>query len=225
MLSQSIEDYIKSIYKLQELHASVTTNDLAKRMNVSAASATNMVKKLAEMNLAEHTSYKGVTLTEAGRKIALEIVRHHRLLELYLQQALGYTWDKVHEEAEHLEHHISEEFEDKINDFLGNPQYDPHGDPIPSRDGTIPIISNNSLADAEEGHEYILQRVAEEAPDFLRYVGGLGLFPNVRFMLLGKEPFKGPLRLSVNNENKIIGYETATKLFVFHTDDKSYNKG
>ncbi len=218
MLSQSIEDYIKAIYKLQEHNTSVTTNDLAKKMNVSAASATNMVKKLAEMNLAEHTSYKGVTLTEAGTKIALEIVRHHRLLELYLQQALGYTWDKVHEEAEHLEHHISEEFEDRINDFLGNPQYDPHGAPIPSRDGTIPTISKDSLADADEDNEYIMQRVEEESPDFLRYVGGLGLFPNVRFKLIAKEPFKGPLTLRVDGDMKIIGHETASKLYVYRSE-------
>lgn len=215
MLSQSIEDYIKAIYRLQENGSAVTTNEIAKRLDVSAASATNMVKKLAEMNLAEHTSYKGVTLTEAGTKIALEIVRHHRLLELYLQQALGYTWDKVHEEAEHLEHHISEEFEDRINEFLGNPQYDPHGDPIPTREGVIPVTSNDSLADVDEGKEYVVQRVGEESPEFLRYVGGLGLFPNVKFSLISKEPFKGPLTLHVNGETKIIGHETAGKLFVF----------
>lgn len=214
MLSQSIEDYIKTIYTLQQSKETVTTNDVAGRMEVSAASATNMVKKLAELNLAEHASYKGVRLTEAGIKVALEILRHHRLLELYLHQALGYSWDKVHDEAEHLEHHISEEFEDRINSLLGNPQYDPHGDPIPSREGIIPAISHDSLAHAEPALDYIIQRVDDERPEFLRYIGDLGLFPNVRFHLVSKEPFKGPLTLIIGNITKIIGYESAEKLFI-----------
>jgi len=214
MLSQSIEDYIKTIYTLQQNKETVTTNDVAGRMEVSAASATNMVKKLAELHLAEHASYKGVRLTEAGIKVALEILRHHRLLELYLHQALGYSWDKVHDEAEHLEHHISEEFEDRINSLLGNPQYDPHGDPIPSREGIIPAISHDSLAHAEPAFDYIIQRVDDERPEFLRYIGDLGLFPNVRFHLVSKEPFKGPLTLIIGNITKIIGYESAEKLFI-----------
>jgi DtxR family Mn-dependent transcriptional regulator len=214
MLSQSIEDYIKAIYSLQQNKESVTTNDVAGRMGVSAASATNMVKKLAEMNLAQHVSYKGVRLTDSGIKVALEILRHHRLLELYLHQALGYSWDKVHDEAEHLEHHISEEFEDRINSLLGNPQYDPHGAPIPSRDGFIPAISHDSLAHAEPAFEYIIQRVDDERAEFLRYIGELGLFPNVRFHLIAKEPFKGPLTLMIDNTTKIIGYESAEKLFI-----------
>ena len=137
MLSQAVEDYLKTIYKIEEEQASASTSEIARRMDVAPASVTNMVKRLSDMGMVEYQSYRGAQLTEAGRKIALEIIRHHRLLETYLREIMGYSWDKMHEEAEHLEHHISEEFEDKIDQLLGYPTHDPHGDPIPSRDGVI----------------------------------------------------------------------------------------
>ena len=145
MLSGAVQDYLKTIYKLQEQGGAVSTSALAEAMGVAAASATGMVKKLAVLKLARHSPYQGVVLTKAGEKMALEVIRHHRLLELYLAEALGYSWDKVHEEAERLEHVISEEFEEKIFEALGRPTRDPHGDPIPTKDGTLVAGSHERL--------------------------------------------------------------------------------
>src|SRR5579871_5840562 len=146
MASPSIEDYIKAIYKAHQEAEEVTTQEVAARVGVSAAAVSKMLKRLAELRLIEHTPYQGVRLTEAGEKMALEIIRHHRLLELYLVQALGYGWDEVHEEAERLEHHISEEFEARIDALLGYPATDPHGDPIPKRDGSVAVLPDHALA-------------------------------------------------------------------------------
>ena len=149
MQSPAVEDYLKAIYKLQGA-AAATTTDIARSMNVSSASVTNMVKRLADMKLVAYESYRGVTLTPAGEKIALEIIRHHRLLELYLKEVMGYGWEQLHEEAERLEHHISEEFESKLEELLGYPTHDPHGDPIPTREGEISERVDRPLAEIEE---------------------------------------------------------------------------
>src|SRR3974377_527492 len=151
MLSEATQDYLKAIYKLQEQGGVVSTSALAEAMEVTAASVTGMVKKLAGLKLVRHNPYRGVILSRAGQKIALEILWHHRLLELYLAEALGYSWDKVHEEAERLEHVISEEFEEKIFQALGRPTRDPHGDPIPAKDGTVKAADQDRLADLEPG--------------------------------------------------------------------------
>src|SRR5690349_8829762 len=137
MSSASVEDYIKAIYKAHVESGEVTTQDVAARVQVSAPAVSKMLRRLVELRLIDHSPYQGVRLTEAGEKMALEIIRHHRLLERYLVEALGYEWDEVHEEAERLEHHISEEFEDRIDTLLGHPKCCPHGDPIPSRDGVV----------------------------------------------------------------------------------------
>src|SRR3982751_5350604 len=151
-ISAAVEDYAKAIYALQvERGGAVTNNALAERLGVSAASATNMVKKLGGLGLVEHLPYRGVELTPAGRRVALEVLRHHRLLELYLAKSLGVPWDRVHDEAEVLEHHISEELEELIANKLGNPTHDPHGDPIPTRDGRIDEGETASLQELEPG--------------------------------------------------------------------------
>ena len=146
-LSQSVEDYLKSIYKLHEHGRSVSKSEVAASLDVSPASVTNMIKKLADMDLVEHKSYRGVKLTARGKLAALEIVRHHRLLETYLREIMGFSWHEMHEEAERLEHHISEEFESKIDEMLGYPTHDPHGHPIPSLNGDINLPVTRVLVD------------------------------------------------------------------------------
>ena len=213
MLSQAVEDYLKTIYKLQSGDA-VSTNEVAGALEVSSASATNMIKRLAKMGLAKHESYKGVILTETGKKVALEIIRHHRLLELYLKEVMGYSWENIHEEAEHLEHHISEEFEDKIEEMLGYPTHDPHGDPIPTRDGKIAKTVNDPLSEAALGANLVISRVSDEDPKLLDYLEQIGLMPGATIEVLHKEPFDGPVTLRVGKEEKTVGFGVAGNVYV-----------
>ena len=217
MLSPAVEDYLKAIYKLEIEHPAdggATTNAVARSMKVSAASVTNMLKRLAEMKLVNYESYKGVTLTEAGKKVALEIIRHHRLLELYLHEVMGYTWDKVHDEAEYLEHHISEEFEDKIAAMLGDPTHDPHGHPIPTKDGKIPALKFTSLADAEPGQQLVVKLVSDADPEMLKYMAELKLRPNAKVKIVSKAPFNGPITLEVEGKKRSLGSEVARHISV-----------
>lgn len=214
MLSQAVEDYLKAIYKLQSDDGTVSTSEIARRMNVSSASVTNMVKRLAQMGLVTHQSYRGVTLTSTGEKVALEIIRHHRLLELYLKEVLGYPWHKIHEEAEHLEHHISEEFENKLDELLGYPTHDPHGDPIPTREGEIAERSTDPLANAEPGTSVAVQRVSDADADLLTYLEEIGLLPGTRVVIVEKAPFNGPITLRIEDRQCVVGYEVAKSIFV-----------
>jgi DtxR family Mn-dependent transcriptional regulator len=214
VLSQAVEDYLKAIFKLETPEKGVATTRLAEAMEVSSASTTNMIKRLAKMGLVDYQSYKGARLTEAGRKIALEIIRHHRLLELYLMEIMGYSWDEVHDEAEKLEHHISEQFEDKIAELLGDPTHDPHGDPIPTKDGIMPEMQEQPLVQAEENHSYIIGRVKDQDPERLRYLEKEGLLPGVKLTIKEKAPFNGPLTLLVEDEEKVIGRDLASTLFI-----------
>ena len=191
-----------------------STSDIARALNVSAASVTNMAKRLAQLGLAEYESYQGVQLTDTGNKVALEIIRHHRLLELYLRNVMGYPWDKVHEEAELLEHHISEEFESKIDEMLGHPTHDPHGDPIPTREGEIAERSTNPLAAVKPGTHVVIERVSDEDPDLLDYLESLGLLPGATLEVIGKEPFEGPLKIRLRDREHILGYRIASHIFV-----------
>jgi DtxR family transcriptional regulator, Mn-dependent transcriptional regulator len=173
-LSKSMQDYMKAIYLLRP-DGAVSTTEIAARLEVSAASVTSMCKKLADLQLVRHEHYRGVTLTHTGRKVALEVIRHHRLIETYLAEALGYRWDEVHDEAERLEHVISEEFEDRIAAKLVDPQYDPHGDPIPSRDGRMPPMAVDRLADVNVRETVIVRRVASHDRAALRRLAALGI--------------------------------------------------
>jgi len=213
MLSQAVEDYLKAIYKLQGTGSASTTN-IARTMSVSSASVTNMIKRLADLKLVEYQSYRGVTLTRAGEKIALEIIRHHRLLELYLKEVLGYGWEKLHEEAEHLEHHISEEFENKIEEMLGFPTHDPHGDPIPTREGELASVQAQPLADVDANVEVVVHRVSDIDPELLHYLEELGLMPRTRVVVIEKAPFRGPITLNVDGQERIVGHEVAEHVFV-----------
>ena len=214
MLSQAVEDYLKTIYKLQSGAETVSTSDIARTMDVSAASVTNMVKRLAQMGLAEYQSYKGVTLTSTGEKVALEIIRHHRLQELYLKEVMGYPWEKVHAEAEHLEHHIAEDFEDKIDEMLGFPTHDPHGDPIPTRDGRIADTATHPLSEVEPGREVLVLRVSDADPALLEYLEEIGLLPGSTVSVLARAPFNGPITLRAGRTQHVIGHEVAGCVFV-----------
>ncbi len=216
MLSQAVEDYLKTIYKLQNGSEIVSTSDIARRMSVSSASVTNMVKRLAQMGLVEYESYRGVTVTPTGQKVALEIIRHHRLLELYLKEVMGYSWEKVHEEAEHLEHHISEEFEDKLDEMLGFPTHDPHGDPIPTREGDIAEITTDSLATFDAGHSVVIQRVSDADPEMLSYLEAMGLLPGTVLDIVEKAPFRGPITLRLGDSEHLVGYNVASNVYVEH---------
>lgn len=214
VLSQAVEDYLKTIYILESEGEGASTSSIAESLDVSSASATNMIKRLSKMGLVDYRSYRGATLTKAGRKIALEIIRHHRLLELYLLEVLGYSWDEVHEEAEKLEHHISEQFEDKIAELLDNPTHDPHGDPIPTKEGVMPKMDAESLTEAELGQPYIVSRVRDQDPELLRYLEKIGLLPGVKVTVKKKEPFNGPITLLIEETEQALGHEMATKIFV-----------
>jgi DtxR family Mn-dependent transcriptional regulator len=173
---------------------------LAARLGVSSASATNMLKKLANAGLVEHELYRGASLTGAGRKVALEVIRHHRLLETYLAEALGLSWDEVHDEAEVLEHVLSERLEDRIAALLGDPDFDPHGHPIPRRDGTLPEASERRLWEVADGERVAIDRVSDHEAEALRYLGGLGIFPGTEVQVVGRGPVGGPLFIKVGGQ-------------------------
>lgn len=222
MLSQAVEDYLKVIYEIQQERGKVTTSALAEKLNVAPASVTGMLKKLAEFSprLVNYERHHGVSLTPAGDKIALEVIRHHRLIESYLHTSLGYTWDKVDEEAEHLEHVISEEFEDRIAEALGHPQVDPHGDPIPAKNGHVAATIAPRLTDLEPGQRGRICRVRDDDPALLRYLGELGLRPDARVQVTDKSPFEGPIHVRVGEGGSphALGRQVTDQIFIEVSD-------
>ena len=214
MISQSMEDYLKAIFQLGKLEKQVSTSALAEYLKVAPASVTNMCKKLAELNLVVYEPYRGVTFTLAGQKMVLEIVRHHRLIELYLAEALGVPWDRVHEEAEKWEHVISEDLEERMAAVLGDPKFDPHGAPIPTRSGHVHEQDSNRLVDMETGDNMIVVEVDDRDPELLRYLGELGIYPGTKITLLVRAPFNGPLTLSNGDEEYNLGYQAAKSIRV-----------
>jgi DtxR family Mn-dependent transcriptional regulator len=213
-VSEAIQDYAKHIYLLQQRDGRATTSALADALGVSAASATAMVKRLAEMELVEHRRYRGVVLTLAGERVALEVLRHHRLLELYLTEALGLTWDQVHREAERLEHVLSEELEASIDRALGFPATDPHGDPIPSADLVMAEDRSRPLESLEPGDSAVVRKVPDGDPDLLRYLGALGLVLDAHVVLLDKAPYRGPVTVEVDGAVRALGVELAGRIGV-----------
>jgi DtxR family Mn-dependent transcriptional regulator len=214
MHTQAVEDYIKATYEIQAKQGKVATNALAERLGVSPASVTGMIKKLAEMNLVTHEPYQGVRITESGRKIALEVIRHHRLVELYLNQAMGVPWDRVHEEAEKWEHVLSEDIEDRIDEILGHPTHDPHGSPIPTRDGELPETPGVRLVDLDVGTSVVIARVSGADAELLRYLGERGLFPGVELEIVAIEPMKGPITVQLGDRTLVLGREVAKSIAV-----------
>ena len=206
MSSPAVQDYAKAIYALEQREAgAVTTNALADRLGVTPASASGMVKRMDELGLVEHAPYRGVSLTDAGRRVALEVIRHHRLLELYLAESLGVPWDRVHAEAEVLEHHLSEELEELIAAKLGNPTRDPHGDPIPTRDLTIEERETQSLNALTAGMTGTFTRVSDSDPEMLRYLSDRGIAPGGTFEVIEKQPFDGPLFVRFGDDVHVLG--------------------
>ncbi|MGH2521050.1 MAG: metal-dependent transcriptional regulator [Anaerolineales bacterium] len=220
MISHAVEDYLKAIYELEEDYGRVSTSALAERLKVAPGSVTGMLQKLADMRpkLVNYERHHGVALTRAGRKLALEVIRHHRLIELYLAEALGYEWDKVHAEAEQLEHVISEEFEDKICALLGNPTIDPHGDPIPTKDGSVAPQSRLTLSEVNAGQTARVARVRDGDPALLRYLAELGIIPDATLIVADKAPFDGPLHIRVGDQVETpahaLGKEVTDQVFV-----------
>jgi DtxR family transcriptional regulator, Mn-dependent transcriptional regulator len=214
MQTQAVEDYLKTIYQLQREQGKVATTVLAEQLGVAPASVTSMLKKLAGMHLVSYEPYQGVSLTEAGQKIALEVVRHHRLVELYLAQALGVPWDLVHDEADKWEHVLSEDLEERIDALLGYPETDPHGAPIPTRQGTIPRRPAYSLVDLNPGETAVINEVSDHDSRLLRYLGDLGLYPGIEVTVVAIAPFNGPLTIRVDQTEHPLGREVAEHIFV-----------
>ncbi len=214
MLSHAAEDYLKSIYKLQEKEGKVSTGILAEYLDVKPASATGMIKKLKSMNLVRHERYQGVTLTKAGKAIALEIIRHHRLLELYLYKALGVPWDGVHDEAEKLEHVISEEVEARMDEILGYPTEDPHGSPIPDKNGVLPETSSIPMTELQDGQSCVVAEVSDNDSALLRHLGSFNLYPGTAFRVIEVAPFDGPFTIDIAGQQAVIGREVAKNIYV-----------
>ncbi len=214
-LSAAVEDYLKAIYALREDGLSVvTTQSIANRLSVAPPSATSMLKKLDAMGLAHHEPYRGVELSAAGEKIALEIVRHHRIIETFLSEVLGLEWDKVHEEAERLEHVISEELEAKMAAKLGHPTRDPHGAPIPDLNGELQRIAEVRLSEAPTGFEGKVCRVADENSEILRHLSDVGLCLDARIEIVRAEAVEGVLHLKINGVETIVGHAPARAVWL-----------
>jgi DtxR family Mn-dependent transcriptional regulator len=213
--TETVEDYAKAIYSLeQRSDAPVATSALAERLGVTAGSASSMLKRLAEQGLVEHAPYGGTRLTASGQEVALEVLRHHRLLERYLSEELGVPWDRVHEEAEVLEHVLSEDLEERIAAKLGHPAHDPHGDPIPTSEGKVLEATTRSLADLEPGDRATLARVSDSDPAMLRYLAERDLCPGVEMHVEDKQPFGGPLFLRVGDRRHVLGSALAQSMRV-----------
>jgi DtxR family Mn-dependent transcriptional regulator len=200
-LTRSVEDYLKVIYGLSPEGRTASTSDIAHRLELSAPSVSGMIKRLSEQGLLEHIPYKGVQLTAEGRRAALRMIRRHRILEAYLVARLGYTWDAVHEEADRLEHAVSEELIERMAEALGNPDADPHGEPIPTAEGWIEEVEATPLAEIPTGE-----------PDRLRYLASIGLQPGALIAVVERQPFSGPITLRVAGQERVIGHELAESL-------------
>lgn len=221
--SEAVEDFLKAVYKLQQIHEQVPTTAVAQELNITPPSATDMAKKLSDSNrfkepLLLYTRYKGVKLTALGEEIALEVLRHHRLIELYLVEALGYTLDEVHDEAERLEHVISETFEARIAEFLGHPVIDPHGDPIPTLEGAMPDDSElTALAEWPIRKQGTIKRLLDQTPAKLQYLHERGISPGVLIIVTEHEPFDGLLHIKVGDKEYILS-QTITRSILIGDD-------
>jgi DtxR family Mn-dependent transcriptional regulator len=212
---EGAENYAKAIYQLQGgAEGAVATGAIAERVGVTPASASAMLRKLGDEGLLAYTPYHGVRLTDAGEQLALEVIRHHRLLELFLAEVVGMPWDRVHAEAEVLEHHISEELEELIAAKLGEPARDPHGDPIPNRDLDLASDESVPLSDLEPGQKGVFVRVSDRDSEMLRYLGERGIHPGARLRVSGREPFGGPLMVEIEGREHPLGDELAGRMRV-----------
>jgi DtxR family transcriptional regulator, Mn-dependent transcriptional regulator len=214
--TEAVEDYAKAIYALQHRAGGdpVSTSALAERLEVAPSTVTAMLKRLDELGLVSYEPYRGATLTATGEQVALEVIRHHRLLEAFLAEALEMPWDQVHDEAEVLEHYISEDLERLIAAKLGDPALDPHGDPIPSADLDLADDRTMALADLDPGESAVFARVSDSNPEMLRFLAERGIRPGVRVVVVGTEPFGGPLRIRAEGAEHELGTELAANMRV-----------
>jgi DtxR family Mn-dependent transcriptional regulator len=217
-LTRSVEDYLKAIYQLSPEGRPASTSEIAHLLALSPPSVTGMVKRLSEHGLLEHVPYRGVLLTQEGRRAAIRMVRRHRLIEAYLVQYLGYSWDTVHEEAERLEHAVSDTMIERMAAALGNPTVDPHGDPIPAADGSIQELASIPLSEVPVGETVEIHRVHESQPDRLRYLASLGLLPGVRATVVDRQPFDDLVTVEVGAERHVIGRELSLSLHCLRED-------
>jgi DtxR family Mn-dependent transcriptional regulator len=213
-LSGPVEDYLKVIYDVERRTGAAATNEIAQRLSVAAASVSGMIRRLAEQGLVSHEPYRGVRLTETGRRAALRTLRRHRVIECYLTEALGYKWDGVHEEAERLEHAASDELIERMAAAIGQPEVDPHGAPIPTRDGAVDERSLLSLAELSPGRTARIVRVSDKNPAMLRYLADADIIPGAEVTVVGREPFGGPINVRLGQTTRAIGAELAQQVGV-----------
>lgn len=208
------EDYLKALYQLHGDQRPVPTRELAQRLGISSPSVSEMVTRLSSQGLVEHDKYRGQQLTREGRKVALELVRHHRLLEMFLVEILGYSWDEVHEEAERLEHVISERMEKRIFELLGRPQLDPHGHAIPTLEGKVRAVSTRPLSECRAGERVVVQGVSDEDAGKLRELDRRGLLPGTRIDVVSESKFEGPIEVRIKGRRDSLPLGLAKALFV-----------
>ena len=213
-LTAPVEDYLKAVYDLERLGGTAATNDIAHRLGVAPASVSGMVRRLAEQGLLAYERYRGVRLTPAGRRAALRTLRRHRIIESYLATVLGYPWDRVHEEAERLEHAASDELIDRMAAALGDPAFDPHGAPIPTREGSVDERRHIALADLADGQTARVVRVSDEDGELLRYLADLALLPGAEVTVVDRAPYGGPLTLAVGDRRCAVGPVAAAEVLV-----------
>ena len=219
MVTITMRRYAAEIYRLQEDRAFVGLSSLAGQINASPQAISRMIARLKEGGFLEHEPYRGVRLTQAGEKIALPAIRRHRLVEVFMVQVLGFGWDEVHDHADRFELGIDDPIEDRIFEVAGRPTRCPHGEPIPTKDGVMPLINDFSLVEMESGKSYLLSRVRIHDSDKLRYLGELGLFPGTCFKFLSQAPFNGPVHIRKGREDILLSHELAAGLFVLEDCD------
>jgi DtxR family transcriptional regulator, Mn-dependent transcriptional regulator len=213
-LTGPVEDYLKAIYELETSGEAAETNAIARLLNIAPASVSGMVRRLADQGLITHERYHGARLTTAGRRAALKTLRRHRVIEAYLTSALGYSWDRVHDEAERLEHAASDELIDRMAAAIGEPETDPHGAPIPTREGRLQERTLVTLASLAPGVVARIERVSDKNGDRLRYLAELGIVPGESVAVVAREPFEGPIALRIGDVNRTIGSELASQILV-----------
>jgi DtxR family Mn-dependent transcriptional regulator len=219
-ITRSVEDYLKAIFLLEAKGQPASTSDIAEHLELSAPSVSGMIKRLSDQDLIEHAPYKGVVLTSSGRRVALRMLRRHRLIEAYLVGFLGYSWDTVHDEAERLEHAVSDVLIERMATALGNPRFDPHGDPIPDQNGAMDELVYTPLAEIPTGETAEIRRVATSQAERLRYLKLSGLTPGTRVTVTQHQPFRGPITVSTEGHEQVIGHELAEQVLCVRPEPK-----
>jgi DtxR family Mn-dependent transcriptional regulator len=220
-LTAPVEDYLKAIYEITRRDGTASTNEVAFALDVAAASVTGMIRRLAQQGYLDHVPYRGVQLTAEGRRAALRTIRRHRIIETYLTKVLGYAWDRVHDEAERLEHAASDELIERLAAALGHPTEDPHGAPIPTAEGSVDERRHRTLADLEVGERARMVRVSDKNPSLLRYLAEIALQPGADVEVIARAPFDGPLTLRVGEQEPIVGPNLAEQVLVEPVEPKS----